>query len=33
LAIAPSKIHGWRRKAERSLPSLSLIVFIDSIVG
>src|SRR5450830_1409580 len=28
LAIAPSKIQGWRRSNERSLPSLSRIVFI-----
>jgi len=32
LAMALSKIHGWRRSAERSLPSLSLIVFIRAIV-
>jgi hypothetical protein len=28
LAIALSNIHGWLRSAERSLPSLSRIVFI-----
>src|SRR5437764_183782 len=28
LAIAESKIHGWRRKSERSLPSFKRMVFI-----
>ena len=32
LAMALSKIQGWRRYSERSFPSLSRIVFIPGIV-
>ena len=33
LAIADSKIQGWRRCRERSLPSRSRIVFMNPIGG
>jgi hypothetical protein len=33
LAIADSKIQGWRRNRERSLPARRRMVFMGAIVG